>query len=86
MTAGELHEAADRAAEAGDFRTADALRLLEGNERGGEVMRQWIYDNLDATEDEIEHRAVFLAVGWGATWQHLYEQAMGVLRDVVRGH
>lgn len=84
MSAAELHEAGDRAAFAGDYQTANALRTLEGNARGGEVMRQWAYEHLAATEAEVRAHARWLALGWGASENALYEQAMRVYRDAAR--
>lgn len=79
-----LHNAAMDAAYRGDMKTADAWRLLEGNARGGDVMRKWTYRNLLATEAEIRAQAQHLAIGWGASEEFLHEQAMSLLREAVR--
>ncbi len=79
----QLHNAADQAACEGDYKTADALRLLEGNARGGEVMRRWAFANLLATEPQIRSQARHLALGWGASEDALYNQAMAFYRDAA---
>lgn len=84
LSAKDIHDIADDAAFHGDYKTADAWRLIEGNIRGGEVIRQWAYRNLSATEDEIDAQAFRLSLGYGASEAYLKREAMLVLQDVAR--
>jgi hypothetical protein len=83
MTAQDLRDAGDRAACAGDYDTADAYRVLEGNARGGPVMRRWAGLHMVASEAEVHAEAHRLALGWGASEQALFGEAMSVFKGAL---
>lgn len=84
VTAQELHAAADDAAYAGDYQTADALRLLENNARAGEAIKAWAYHNLLATDEEIWYQVHVMSVCWNASEAHLHREATKVYLDAAK--